>query len=152
MNINAINPNELSGISLEPAGNTVAEGMATSAMQTAGGAAILTGPAVVVTTAARKAATDALSEALGNPTFTKEAALLSMMDSYFETAKNTAENMKLSEAEMKQLERLLEELEKQIQDLQSKKVTLEEAIERFENTFLSADKSLLEQQMSEMKV
>jgi len=152
MNIDAINPNELSGISLEPTGNTVAEGMATSAMQTAGAGAVLTGPAVVVTTAARKAATDALSEALGNPTVTKEAALLSMMDSYFETAQNTAENMKMSEQEMKQLERLMEDLKKQIQDLESKKVTLEEAIRRFENTFLAADKALLEQQMMEMKV
>jgi len=76
-------------------------------------------------------------------------ALSNMMKSYFDTMMNTAKNLAPSEKELKLREQRKEELEKQIRDLEAKKVTVEEALIRFENTFLAAaDKALLEANMA----
>lgn len=84
--------------------------------------------------------------ALGKTASPDQAAALSnMMKSYFDTMMNTAKNLAPSEKELKLREQRKEELEKQIRDLEAKKVSVKEALIRFENTFLAAaDKALLE--------
>jgi len=80
------------------------------------------------------------------------AALSNIMKSYFDTMMNMAKNLAPSEKELKLREQRKEELEKQIRDLEAKKVTVEEALIRFENTFLAAaDKALLEKNMAEQR-
>jgi len=106
---------------------------------------ILTGPGVEVTmTLGDKLA------ALGKDVSPDKAKVLTeMMNSYFQSLMTIAKNMAPSEKELKLRERRKEELEKQIRDLEAKKVTVEEALIRFQNTFLAAaDKALLESNMA----
>lgn len=108
---------------------------------------VLTGPGVKVTTFA-----DQLDALRKNAAPDKAKALSEMMNSYFQTMMNIAKNLAPSEKEIDLRIRRKEELEKQIRDLEAKKVTVEEALIRFENTFLAAaDKALLEANMAKQR-
>jgi len=116
------------------------------------GGQILTGPSVQVSSAERQAFMDRFSRLYGKGGPDQAKALMEMMNSYFETAMNTAKNMGPSEKELELRRRRAEELKKQINDLEAKKVTVEEALIRFQNTFLAAaDKALLEQNLAKQR-
>ena len=104
-------------------------------------AAILKGPALTIS--------DIRAQIRGMTTLRDTQAMVSMMDSVYQTMKNMVDNLAPSDEERLEKERRMEELEKLRRRLEDKEVTLEEAARNFENIAIAAaDRALLDANMA----
>lgn len=114
---------------------------------------ILDGASLRVTERSREALAEEFAKIRGSVSPESAEAVLAVMNECFQAAQQVAKNLGVSEKARELARRRAEELEKEMRELEAKKVTVEAAVRRFENTMTAAaDRQLLEANLAKQNL
>lgn len=114
---------------------------------------ILDGASLRVTERPREALAGEFAKIRGSVSPESAEAVLAVMNECFQAAQQVAKNLGVSEKARELARRRAEELEKEMRELEAKKVTVEAAVRRFENTMTAAaDRQLLEANLAKQNL